>query len=404
MATYYINNDFDLANTSPSQGDVLLFRSGTRFSAAAVPSNFLSASGLSVGYFGSGDRPVITGGVERTDWTYDGANNVYSLPAYATNVMGNVTEDFVPMKHIPWNTNLTTTALQMTNGTGIGWAGSMTFDPVARIVYIRPSAGLVKDHRYIVSEAQYGIRSVTSNSDLTIDGLQIEQVAFHGIHLFNKKTVKIKDCFFRVIGGGKPGSLYLGNGIELSSGVVGAVTSDCVFHDIFDSCVTTQLYEATPTRITDHTWNNLVFERYGMAGVEVSCQTATNQLISHVNIETIRSKYQASGWSGDRNAGVIVVLTQGGTSRVTHTFATDVVGDVQRRLYLSYQTGGFNGIQNSTGTNTFGQGVRSDQGEHALTQKDIKRNVVDNLAPVSPQSSWVDVQADIRNNMKGLLF
>ena len=97
-------------------------------------------------------------------------------------------------------------------------------------------------------------------------------------------------------------------------------------------------------------------------------------------------------------------MTQGGTSRVTHTFATDVVGDVQRRLYLSYQTGGFNGIQNSVGTNTFGQGVRSDQGGHALTQKDIKRNVVDNLAPVSPQNSWVDVQADIRNNLKGLLF
>lgn len=50
------------------------------------------------------------------------------------------------MKHIPWNTNIATTAPTMSSGVnGKYWSGSMTFDTVNFIVYIRPSVGLAAE-------------------------------------------------------------------------------------------------------------------------------------------------------------------------------------------------------------------------------------------------------------------
>lgn len=394
MTIYYIDSNSTLAGVTPSASDVLLFSTGVTFSAASVPAGLLSASNLTVGYYGTGAPPIISGGTVRADWAYDAVNNVYSRSAYAGNTLGNVTENGVPMKYVPWTTDLATTAALMNAGQSLPfWSGSMTYDPTAKIVYIRPSSGTTSGKEYIVSEVLNGFSNSSTQRGLTIDGIEFRNLSRHGIDLKNKTTLAISNCTFRAIGGTKPASLWLGNGIELAVGVWGAQTINCQFFDIFDSPVTSQLYEATPTAIGSHLWQNLTMTRYGLAGVEVSCQTTNQQEIRDIEINGIASSNNGVGWSGDRNGSVITNLTQGGTSRVTRSFARNVTGSVQKQLYLGYQHAGVCGIEDSTGTGTFGGAPRSDANGRT-GQTDLFRNVSDNLgAPSGGQ--WQAVTAQL---------
>lgn len=400
MAVYKPQNSADLAAIVTAEGDTVLFKSGVVYSAASVPAGLLSPSRITIGVIGTGEKPQINGGVERSDWTFDAVNNVYFRPAYGSNILGNVTEDGIPMKHVPWNTNIATTAAAMNAGTdGIRWAGSMTFDLVNFIVYIRPSAGVASAHKYVVSESTFGLNNSSTNTGLEINGLDIRAVSNHGIKLLQKRNLKISECDFYTIGGGRPGGNYLGNGVELSVGCWGAETTDCNFYDIFDSPVTSQLYESAAARIGHHLWKNLNVNRYGMHGVEISCQTLTHQYITDIEIKKIYSTDNGVGWSGDRNGAIVTNLTQGGTSRVLRSAASEIYGRVQKRAYMSIRTGGVNGIQNVKCSGTFGQGVRSDQLTGNYPQKDLKRNVTDNMAPVG--TSWVDTTSDVMRLLSG---
>lgn len=403
MSVIYIDSDSTLAATSPTAGDVLLFATGQTFSAAAVPAGLLSANNLTVGYYGTGAAPIINGGVQRSDWTYDATNNVWTRPAYASNVLGNVTEDGVPMKHVPWTTDLATTAALMVSGQSLpAWSGSMTFDPAAKVLYIRPSSGTAAQHSYFVAETLNGISNASTVRNLVIDGLEFRSVSRHGLDLKGKTNLSISNCVFRVIGGAKPGSLWLGNGIELSVGVWGAQTRDCQFYDIFDSPVTSQLYETAPAAIGSHLWQRLTLVRYGLAGVEISCQTSTRQEIRDIEIVDISSSNNGTGWGGDRNGSVITCLTQGGTSRVHRAFARNVTANIQKRLYLGYQHAGVCGIEDSTATGTFGQAPRSDANGRT-GQTDIFRNVVDNLGtPTGGQ--WQPTTARLRDSFAGAVI
>lgn len=400
MTIRYIADDAALAAVSSLAGDVLLFASGATFSAASVPVGMLSVDNLTVGYYGTGASPIISGGAVRADWVFDAGNNVYSRAAYAGNTLGNVTEDGLPMKFVAWNANIATTAAAMNAGQSLPyWSGSMTYDPTNRIVYIRPSSGLASAHTYVVSEALNGLSNYSTQRNLAIDGLDFRHLSRHAIDLKNKTGLLISNSAFRMIGGTKPASLWLGNGIELSLGVWGAETTDCTFQDIFDSPVTSQLYESTPTRIGSHLWQRLTMQRYGLAGVEVSCQTTGAQIISDIEIADIESTDQgANSWTGDRNGSVISNLTQGGTSQLTRSFARNVNSTNHRRLYLGYQHGGVCGIEDSTGAGAYSQGPRADSNGQA-PQRDLMRNVVDNLARVG--DSWIDSTASMRATFRG---
>lgn len=403
MSTYYIDSDTTLAAVAIGAGDTVLFACGRTFSASAIPAGMLSANNLTIGYYGTGAAPIITGGVQRTDWTYDAGNNVWSRPAYAGNTLGNVTEDGVPMKFVAWTTDRATTAALMVSGQSLpAWSGSMTYDPTNKIVYIRPSSGTPAQHAYVVSETLNGLSNSSTVRGLTIDGLEFRSLSRHAIDLKNKTDLRISNCVFRVIGGVKPAALWLGNGIELSLGVWGAQTRDCQFYDIFDSPVTSQLYEATPTAIGSHLWQRLTLSRYGLAGVEISCQTTNSQEIRDIEIADIVSSKNGAGWSGDRNGSVITCLTQGGTSRVHRAFARNVTANIQKRLYLGYQHAGLCGIEDSTGTGTYGQAPRSDANGRT-GQTDLFRNVNDNLgAPAGGQ--WTATTARLRDTFAGAVL
>jgi hypothetical protein len=395
MPIYNIDSNATLSGIVSGTGDTLLFRTSTTFSAASIPAGLLSPNDITVGYYGTGTPPVISGGTVRADWSFDAPNNVYSRPALGGNTLGNVTEDGWPMRFVAWNTNIATTAAAMNSGQSLPyWSGSFTYDFNTNIIYIRPSAGLPSTHLYVVSEALNGFSNSSTARNLRIDGIRFESLSRHAVDLKNKLEPRISNCSFRMIGGVRPASLWLGNGIELALGVWGAETTDCDFSDIFDSPVTSQLYEATPTRIGSHLWQRLTMQRYGLTGVEISCQTTNGQVISDVETADITSADQgANSWAGDRNGQVLSHLTQGGTSQVTRCFASRINSTNHRRLYLGFRHGGVCGIEDSTGTGAYFQGPRADRDTGLNPQRDLMRNVVDNLARVG--DSWVDSTANM---------
>lgn len=402
MAIYRPNNDAELAAIVTGTGDTILLRSGVTYSASAIPSGFLNPSDVTLGIAGTGDLPVISGGIVRSDWVFDPINNVYSRPAYTGNTLGNVTEDGVAMKFTAWNTDIATTAAAMSYGQNLPkWSGSMTYDPVNFIVYIRPSSGTANQHVYVVSEILNGIFNSATNRNLLIEGIDFRHLSRHALTLFNKTDLRIRNCNFEMIGGVKPSSLWLGNGIELSKGVWGSVVSDCSFADIFDSAVTSQLYEGVPTTIGSHKWERLTATRCGLTVVEISCQTG-DQTIQDVETAGVISSDHGVGWSGDRNGAVLSHLSQGPTSKVTRCFARNIVGNVQRRLYIGYQHGGICGIEDSIGTGSYFTGPNSTIGSGLPTQIDLIRNVTDNLARVGAQ--WVDSSANMQNSFRGLIL
>lgn len=396
----------ELAAIVTTTGDTVLLRSGVTYAASSIPAALLSPSGVTLGASGTGTKPVISGGTVRSDWTLDAPNNVYSR-TYESNILGNVTEDGVPMKYVAWDTNIATTAAAMTDGASLPyWSGSMTYDPANFIVYIRPSSGAASAHVYVVSDSANAdgtaIYDTATGSGLLIDGIELRNISRTGIHLFNKKSAVISDCDFRVIGGIKPASLWLGNGLELSKGCNGAQVLRCDFQDIFDAAMTSQLYESTPAAIGSHLYEDNTVSRYGMHGIEVSVQTA-NQLISDIEIAGLTASDAGTySWAGDRNGAAVTMLSNAAGSRVTRAYARDVQATRAKRLYLGYQHGGVCGIEDSAGVETWGFAPVSNA-NGVSGQVDLWRSVTDNLGAPSG-GNWVASTAHMSFNFRGMLI
>lgn len=397
-------NSAELAATVVSSGDSILLRGGVTYAAGSMPASISSAANLTIGYTGSGEKPIISGGVVRADWVFDAGNNVYSR-AYGSNVLGNVTEDGVPMRFTTWTTDIATTAALM-DGTSNApyWQGAMTYDPVTFTLYIRPSSGTPSQHVYVVSESNWGIYVSNTVSGLLVDGLDIRSISRHGITAFNRNNIVIRDTDFRVMGGIKPGALYMGNGIELASGCNGALIERCRYYDIFDSGATTQLYELTPKTISGHTYIDNYGERYGLTVIEISTQAA-NQTITDVEISgLVAVDGQQYSWGGDRGIGSAVsFLCSGAGSKVTRGYVKNMQCSRQRRSYIGFQHNGVCGVEDSAATGSYFSAPVSSVGVSG-PQRDLYRNFTDDYggSAVAPSGgSWVASTANMSNAFRG---
>ncbi len=400
MTIYRASSNSDLAAITTSAGDTVLLESGREFAASSVPAGILTPSGVTVGAFGTGDKPIISGGVTRADWVFDAGNNVYSRTA-AGNTLGNVTEDGTPMKFVAWNTDIATTAASMVSGSSIPyWSGSFTYNPATFTIYIRPSAGVAADHVYSVSESLYGFSSTSGSGGFSINDIAFKSISRHGVLIQNRVGVVVSGCNFVVIGGHII-SLHAGNGIELAENCHGATVSGCSFVDIFDTAATSQAYATSPARITGHTYTDNIARRFGMHGIEISVHTA-NQLVEGIEIDGFVAADGGLGWSGDRSGSVVInICTNTSNTRINRSFARGVYSTNCRRLYLGYQTGGVCGIEDSSGTATYSLAPTSNANGRT-GQVDLWRNVTDNLGAPSG-GVWAQTTADLSNNFRSIV-
>jgi hypothetical protein len=397
----------ELAAITTTAGDVVLLRSGVTYAASSVPASLLTPNNITLGMTGTGNRPIISAGELCASWTYDAGNNVYASAPYAANFLGNVTEDGVPMKFTAWTTDLATTAALMVAGQSLpAWAGSMTFNPSTRVLYVRPSAGVASEHQYVVSavgsSGNCGLNNQQSARNLLIEDISVRHVSRHGVYLLNKIDPVLRNVEMRFIGGAKPSSLYMGNGLEMAVGVHGAQVIGCTASDIFDTGMTSQLYEGTAAQIGWHYYEDCTVERFGMHGIEVSVQTAL-QTINDVYVDGLTAVDAGTYcWGGNRNGAAFTCLSNSlNSGRVTRAFASNVRGSRMNRLYLGFQHGGVCGIEDSSATGTYGQAPTS-AANGALNHRDIYRNVTDNLGALS--GGWVASTARMSLNRASVML
>ena len=400
MTIWRVADDRDLASVRTRPGDVVLLRCGAIFDASALPPALLDPPDLTLGHYGSGRRPRLSGGVLESRWTYDPVHDVYHRPPARHNSLGNVTEDGVPMRFTAWTGGLASTAAGMRRGARRPyWSGAMSYDPLTRVVYIRPSEGKATDHEYIVAEGGtpqgHGIVSMRAARRLAIDGLEVAHFGGHGIVLLNKSEAYISDCLIRICGGNHPQAGYwFGNGLELSAGCDGAQVVDCEAEDMFDAGFTSQLYEPRAHELVGQRYTGIRVSRFGMSALEISAQSR-GQTVRDVEVDgfTVQDGGRDS-WAGDRNGAAITVLSQyPNESIVTRVFARNLQAHNVKRLYLGYQHGGVCGLEDSRAVATWGQAPQSDD-NGARAQVDLWRNVSDSLGPPAG-GRWQRVQTPI---------
>lgn len=268
---------------------------------------------LTIAGYGAGPDPVITGADVVSSWALvSGAVYSFSL---GSNIAGNVTENGLPMVFRNWVTDIATVNLQR---------GEFVFDHTTFVLYISPSSGVPANHIFEVSQRLYCLRSNAVTTGFTLEGVALRQASRHGVVMINKTDWLIQGGSVSVVGGIREGSLYLGNGIEMSHSTNTGTCRGVRFRHIFDSAGTTQLYEASADSVDDHQWLNNDIDGCGLAGVEVSAQTA-NQAISRVTVRGNKIRNAgAVGWLAKRTG-----VSCYGAGVVNNGGATVVINDVR---------------------------------------------------------------------------
>lgn len=399
---YYCSSDSDLSTITPSLGDTILLKSGSKFSIQALPTNVISFSNITLGYYGTGEVPVISGGTLRRDWIFNNANNVY-YRQYTNEKLGNVTEDGVPMKFVSWRGNLTDTAAAMSSSkNGNLWSGSMSFDTTNNILYIRPSSGTASQHEYIVSDANRtnggGIGSSANTKGVSIRDVELRHISRHGLGILNAKDLTIDNYTGRFIGGAWDGAYHLGNALEISAGCHGTKVTNCRAFDVFDTGFTSQLYDSSLSFLSGGYYENIRVERYGMHGLEFSTHSV-RQTLSDIEIQNVVGvDGGANSWAGDRNGALIGIVSNNITSIITRVFANNVQALRCRRLYLGYNHNGVCGIENSSSVQSLlgSLGLNNTGG----SQIDLCNNLVENL----PFSGISQVTGQLSSNFTSSLL
>lgn len=353
---HYINSNRDLQNLSVNDNDIILFKSNNVFDANLIPANSFVNNGITVGYYGSGEKPILDGSALLSGAISEG-NGVYKK-IFDSNVFGNMSENGVPMKYITW-----------ASGAGIGnlTNSSFTYDGSTLSLYFKPSDGLLSGKEFRYSKSLYGllVNSIAPNvitSNKLFDGLHLRQISRHGIYVIRSKNVKVYNTDIDYIGGFRDlGSnpINVGNGVEITSSSDNFYMENSIITNIFDSGVSPQLYDSNGMILSDIHFNNLIIDRCGMHGIEVTAHNAKNHIInSSINNFVISNISLDSNWSGNRNGRAIQVfinLNNKETSSINNFKAYN--GIVNNVLYgaMYYESGGihlldnvkFNSIQSS---------------------------------------------------------
>lgn len=344
MTIHYISNNAELAAVTPANGNTILLKTNTTFSASSMRSDVLDADNVTIGEWGTGAKPIIDGSVQRSDFTSSASAGVYQR-SYGSNVVGNVTEDGLPLKFIPWNTNLATTAAAMPDG-------SFSFDYTGLVLYVKPSAGIASEHSYRVSETLYGINSLSQSSNFLVTNLCFRQVSRHAFLVHNKKNSQTLYNEYDIIGGMRDiaGSYWLGNGEEWGRGCVGNKSIGPVAQDIFDSAYSPQVYGSVGFLLSGHVIKDAVARRCGLHGIEISIQSSAPQAIYAYGIsDVITEDFLAEDinrncWSNrNLNGAAYTVLINGG--RLATIRDCHLRGMIARRVrwaILNQATGGAN--------------------------------------------------------------
>jgi hypothetical protein len=381
MTIYYVDSNATLASVSTVAGDTVLLKTNTLFNAANIPTDWVAKSNITVGEYGTGEKPIIDGGVTYTaaSFTQDAPNGVWYISFAHTNY-ANIVEDGVLLDFVTWTTNIATTAALMP-------VGSYTNDVTNRRIYIKTYGNSVTGKTYIASETLSAFSSLVAN----ISGFVARNIACTNMSNSCAGFVNLTGSEFDGIDGNVIGShwdtsalFFNGNGITLGSNCFDGVIKNCTMENIFDSAYCAQTFTAG-ANVSDIAFLNNTATNCGMDAVEISIAHASSYLtIKNITIDgLVANKIGNNSWSersGSAYGNVIALLisSANATKSILNVDAHNVTADnVKNVLLLNYIQGISKFYDISATNNTT---LLSDLGEYSDISARLYYNFSDSSA------------------------
>jgi len=259
-------------------------------------------SNFSVDAYGTGALPVINGSATVTGWTGP-VSGVYSatVTLVGDQALGNLSEDGVMMKFLPWDNDAPTTFTAAPTG-----SYSYSFPDT---LYIKPAG----DPSMSVYRASIQLRGIyTFNlSNIAIRNVTVTRTSLNAIEFRDCVNCSVESAVTSRIGGAvigpnsipSPDYLYAGNGIDFSNSCVNGSVNNVTVSEAFDSCLALELYQNN-NNASSIQFSNSTLDRCGFAGVEISVLSNqgvnTNSTISGVSVSSVTVDQAGKGWSGRR--------------------------------------------------------------------------------------------------------
>lgn len=319
-----------ISNTSFTSASTIYFKKSEVWNETLT----LNSSHLTIDSYGSGTAPEISGVATAvsTSWTNLGGG-IYSqaFSLGGGEALGNIAANGSMLSFVSWNTDATTTLGSVGND-------SYSYDYSLNKIFIKVASNPALD-TYTYSKRLYGI-DAQSLSNIIIKNITISRFSLHGIHFKDCSSCSVSTV--TVDGGGgavinvSP-LLYAGNGIEFGGSSSYGVVDSSVIKNIFDSCISPQTYANNKTA-DNFTFSNLILDKCGLAGIELSVLSnggSTGSQLKNVTISSSAISDMGRGWSGRRYGtagnGINISADSGAGTlsniQVTTTTVTHSIGD-----------------------------------------------------------------------------
>ncbi len=249
-------------------GDTVLFRRGSRFRDTLDVPGGTEGNPTRIGAFGDGNLPVFNAGIDLSspdDWENPG-KNIWKCRKKVKGDVGNlILESGAPTTY-RWSLDELScvgdfyTAITEESDKNGG---------VPSDLYVYCDQNPVKSFGYIEAAHYNKRRLLRLESDLEIENLRFENSGVHALQGSGDR-ITIRGCEFENIGGcawSLSLKIRLGNCIEIWDHGNDLTVENCVFRNVYDSCVTHQGGKNVVAGERLICKNN-VFDTYGMAAFE----------------------------------------------------------------------------------------------------------------------------------------
>ncbi len=252
-------------------GDRLLFRRGSFFrDALELPVVGRTDAPMYCGAYGEGENPVFCGSVDAGDaakWV-EIRENIWEFTDSLSSEPGNVIFENNACGVLAWE-EADLTSPDKWHYTAIAGDMPRRFIPGKLLMY---SVGNPADNHSCIEIALYGCRHMVScRENAVFEDLSFINGAVHGYGDTHVKNVTFRRCLFRMIGGivwSRELRIRFGNGIECWNSGENVLVENCVFDQIYDSCVTHQGPGEDAGLAVNIRYIGNTFMNYGMAAYE----------------------------------------------------------------------------------------------------------------------------------------
>ena len=260
-------------------GDSLLFRRGSFFrDVLELPSGSADAP-LHIGAYGDGEKPVFCGSVQISDpdmwketrentWEYEG-----TLPTEPCNL---IFEDGT-CGVLAWEEEELIEPDRW-HYTAIGGDGCSTWTDGAKLMMYSPENPALRHSS--IEAAVYGSRHMVScQAYAAFEDIAFINSGVHGYGEMNAHDISFRRCEFRYIGGkvwNREQKIRFGNGVEFWNHSENMAVEDCLFEEIYDSCVTHQGPGEKAGLAINISYTGNTFRNYGMAAYEARDKIGLN--------------------------------------------------------------------------------------------------------------------------------